>query len=462
MLADSEIKHQKEREKQAKKHQTAIEKQAKKHQTAIEKHVGDKTRMKKQITELKKKNRKLERLLKAASHPSNKSSLKLFEPKKNKAKPETARKQGGQPNHRGNKKETNIDRTSHNRAKTCKKCGSGNVKNRKKGSRIIHHLKKVIKVETVKEITYECECNECGARFESDIPGVPEKGSYDKAVIFEIFSMFLHRMPYRRIARELQRMGIAISFATVCGILKEIGIHGLDAPARGILARIRRAKVLHVDETSISLNGDKAWIWIFLDPASNNVFYTIRKSRGADVLREILPDWNGTIVADGWSAYSKFTVQRCWAHIVRDADHLAKFYGTPAAIDLSEQLHAILGDALDASRHRDVRWRRKCVKKLDRRVADLVEQHRRNYRLAKFVTTLDNARPGLFRFVIDPGIPHTNNAAERGLRELVVHRKIRGGIRSDDTMEWLGNLFTCVSTWKERGLDVMAKMASYV
>ena len=89
----------------------------------------------------------------------------------------------------------------------------------------------------------------------------------------------------------------------------------------------------------------------------------------------------------------------------------------------------------------------------------MVEQHWRNHRLTKFVTTLDNAWPDMFRFVIDSGIPHTNNAAERGLHELVVHHKIRGSIRSADTMAWLGNLFTCASTWKERSL---AKIASYV
>ena len=29
-----------------------------------------------------------------------------------------------------------------------------------------------------------------------------------------------------------------------------------------------------------------------------------------------------------------------------------------------------------------------------------------------------------------------------------IHRKIRGSIRSEDTMEWLGYLFTCITTWK--------------
>ena len=54
------------------------------------------------------------------------------------------------------------------------------------------------------------------------------------------------------------------------------------------------------------------------------------------------------------------------------------------------------------------------------------------------------------------------NAAERSLLEIVVHRKVRGGIRSEDTMAWMGNLFPCVPTWKNRGRDYLREIARYV
>ena len=54
------------------------------------------------------------------------------------------------------------------------------------------------------------------------------------------------------------------------------------------------------------------------------------------------------------------------------------------------------------------------------------------------------------------------DAAGRGLRETVVHKKMRGGIRSRGTMELTGNLFPCVSTWKGSGIDYPRKIARYV
>ena len=72
-----------------------------------------------------------------------------------------------------------------------------------------------------------------------------------------------------------------------------------------------------------------------------------------------------------------------------------------------------------------------CIDKIVARYAD-------DPVLEKFMGKINNAGSDLFRFVLNPNIPPTNNAAERGLREIVIHRKIRGSIRSEDTMEWLG------------------------
>ena len=55
------------------------------------------------------------------------------------------------------------------------------------------------------------------------------------------------------------------------------------------------------------------------DPLTGHALYVIRDSRGAKVLREALGDWDGIIVCDGWTAYGRYSVQRCWSHIIREA-----------------------------------------------------------------------------------------------------------------------------------------------
>ena len=59
----------------------------------------------------------------------------------------------------------------------------------------------------------------------------------------------------------------------------------------------------------------------------NHTLYAVRESRGSGVPAEILgEDFAGTVVCDGWRAYPAFssTLQRCWAHMLREAKDAAE------------------------------------------------------------------------------------------------------------------------------------------
>ena len=236
----------------------------------------------------------------------------------------------------------------------------------------------------------------------------------------------------------------------------------LDAPARQILDLIRLARVLHVDETSLSLNGKLVWVWIFFDPETGNTLFVIRPSRGGNVLREVIPEWDGTLISDGWGPYKKYRVQRCWAHIIaRDQASRPQESRLPGGSKTRwPVLSRVHRCGLRASG--SMKKRRRLCSYLRRRVREILAKCADVAVLEEFTTKLGNAYEDLFRFVLDPRIPSTNNAAERGLREIVVHRKIRGSIRSKNTMRWLGNLFSCVTTWQQRGIDHLSEIARYV
>ena len=222
---------------------------------------------------------------------------------------------------------------------------------------------------------------------------------------------------------------------------------------------IRNATILHIDETSIRLNGKTIWIWIFFDPMTGATFYAIRPSRGRKVLKEILGDWKGIVVCDGWKPYAIYEVQRCWAHILREIYYICEWNPDSAA---AKRLYDTLGSTYEeACREYRPEERRAVHDRLLRRVMDAARRYKDDPVLEKFAVKLKNAGADLFRFVLNPEIPSTNNAAERALREIVVHRKIRGGIRAEVTMEWLGNFFTCVHTWQQQNLDWLKKIAAY-
>ena len=319
-------------------------------------------------------------------------------------------------------------------------------------------------VRTVRSITTRrtintCRCS-CGQKGIEPETGLPDKGSYDSSIIAEVADNYTCRMPFRMIADWMTRHGILLSLGTAHNIMRRLG-ESLGTPAAYIAAMIRKARILHIDETSIHLNGHNVWVWILYDPLTGHALYVIRDNRGAKVLRETLGDWDGIIVCDGWTAYGRYRVQRCWSHIIREAKDFWKHNPDhPGVRDVLKRLRKIYDDAKEACalpRH----LREKASALLLARIDRIVARYADDPILEKFMIKLRNAGSDLFRFVLDPTIPPTNNAAERGLREIVVHRKIRGSIRAEETMTWMANFFSCVMTWKSKKLDYLAEIAKY-
>ena len=291
---------------------------------------------------------------------------------------------------------------------------------------------------------------------------IPRSGTYGLNVLAAILFNFMDRLPNRLNVASMGRIGLRISTGTVHNILYRIGTD-LDPPSRQILKRIREAYVLHVDETSISLNDKLAWIWIFLNPETDDAYYVIRRSRGGDVLREALgKSWRGRLVCDGLVPYRKYTIQRCWAHILNEIKHIAGHNpNCREAQTVRDMLKGIHRLGLEATG--SIQERRRVRNLLRKRVKRLIDTYGESPVLNHFLTVkLRNAERNLFLYVVDPRVASTNNAAERGLREPVVHRKVRGSIRSEETMKWWGNLFTCIMTWRARNVDIHEELAKYV
>ena len=79
--------------------------------------------------------------------------------------------------------------------------------------------------------------------------------------------------------------------STAYNIMRRLGA-SLSTPTADIVAIIRKAKILHIDETSIHLNGHNVWVWILYDPLTEHALYVMQGSRGAKVLRETLGEWD--------------------------------------------------------------------------------------------------------------------------------------------------------------------------
>ena len=192
---------------------------------------------------------------------------------------------------------------------------------------------------------------------------------------------------------------------------------------------LKKAKHLGIDETYYASEGDSGYVWVVR--TDRVTFVLAMDSRGGDVIEKYMSDLlHIPVTTDGYSPYlTHFKIlQRCWAHILRDAestyvnldqdDPMRAYY-----VDLYHKLLDIFGDAKRvAAKTAAGGAKREVCAEFEERVMDIVAA----YGSHKFAAILEGAAPSLFTFLMHPGMPPTNNDTERDIRDaVVVQRKIR-------------------------------------
>src|SRR5512142_1817134 len=113
-----------------------------------------------------------------------------------------------------------------------------------------------------------------------------------------------HRVgtPFRKCAAVLAtRTGVIVSSAAlVRGSQRLARLAGPSYDA--LVTAARTSAVQHVDETGWKIGGRSAWLWVFAD--AHATLYRIRRSRGHEVVVEVLgDDYLGVLVSDCFLAY---------------------------------------------------------------------------------------------------------------------------------------------------------------
>jgi transposase len=187
----------------------------------------------------------------------------------------------------------------------------------------------------------------------------------------------------------------------------------------------------------------------------------IRKSRGKKVLDEVLGrDFGGYLGCDGWKSYSNFTdrLQRCWAHLLREAEWLAEHCQEARPLYLA--LKRLYSDLVESLKADPPLWRRKKLQaSAKRRLRYWLKKEYESKEAKRFIDKVRNGSDHWFTFVVVAGLEPTNNRAERAIKEPVVQRKIIGTFRNEKGTRIYETMMTLLATWKQRGLNPHEAMA---
>ena len=301
---------------------------------------------------------------------------------------------------------------------------------------------------------YAGHCQACGATTLAPLPEGLEQGSpfSINIVALALYLRFTHAISYQRLSRlMLELFGLAISEGALNAAFRRAKPR-LDGEVGAILARLRRARVVCSDETSVRVDGRTCWNWVFHN--SEVVIHVIRHSRGAGVVGEVMAGHRPALwVSDLYSAQQGHAAdwQICLAHQLRDC-----------------QFAIEAGDAIFAARMKMLLLR---AFVLARRRHHLAEATRRQYRqrlereldavMALAPTSRDGrrlrkrygkVRAHLFTFLDHPELAPDNNSSERELRPTATYRKVTGGFRSNWGTVLFAGFRSVVGTAARRGI----------
>ena len=231
----------------------------------------------------------------------------------------------------------------------------------------------------------------------------------------------------------------------------------LDEWYEQIAQEARSEAVLHADETGWRVNGRTHWLWCFT--SKDLTCYFINRSRGSPALLEFMgKTFSGCLVTDFWAAYNRIACesrQYCLAHLFRELDKVDASNKSDEWKVFRKKLTRLLNDALSLNHPDGVSedsWDSRYARLLDR-LHVMIRESGNDPDVRRLCARLGKYENGIFTFLLDKDIDHTNNRAEREIRPAVVMRKVIQQNRSDKAAHTQEVLMTVYRTLKLRGHD---------
>lgn len=222
-----------------------------------------------------------------------------------------------------------------------------------------------------------------------------------------------------------------------------------------IIKRILRGKLVHADETKISIAGESAYVWVITN--LDEVAYLYSETREGEMIQSLLKDFKGVLVSDFYSAYDSIDCpqQKCLIHLIRDLnDDLHKQAFNDELKEFVRDFATLLRQIVETIDRFGLKayFLRKHKVEVARFYKKLCKRDYRSEIAKKYRKRFERYQDKLFTFLDYDGVPWNNNNAEHAIKSFVRLRKvIRGTSTERGIQEYLILLSIC-ETCKSRGV----------
>jgi len=295
-----------------------------------------------------------------------------------------------------------------------------------------------------------------------------------------IIDKLVYHLPLYRQHQRLKAGHIELSRSTLTNLMNRAAAL-LEPVAQAVLRSILQSRVLAMDETPTRAGRKKekgarhgqmktGYYWPLYGDR-DEVYFSFASTRGAQHIHQVLADFNGTLLSDGYSAYASYIAQvegvtaaQCWAHSRRNfekaqenepqlAETALNYIGVLYALEEDIRERGLTGLEKQTYRTENskdvvetfIDW---CEEIAQR--PDLIALDSQIVQGAKYVL---NRRTALKVFLEDPDVPLDTNHVERTLRVIPMGRKNWLFSWTEIGAHRVGILQTLLATCKLHGVD---------
>jgi transposase len=389
--------------------------------------------------------------------------------KKKKERKRPGRKKGqGQFSHRPKPGPEEVKETKQAPLECCPECG-GSLTEQKKHEQFVVDIPEV-KPEITRYVTESGYCTCCQKRVRSRHPEQISDATGAAGVIVGPRA--------KALATDLKHR-LGVSYGKVCSFLEDA--FNLNVTRSGwyqadirlakqaqpvyeeLIEVLRESSVVHVDETGWRIGTLSAWLWVFTN--QETTVYTIRSSRGHEVVIDILgTEFAGVLNSDCFLAYDakaleSWLKQKCVSHLLRNLSEI-EASKTRGAVRFARNVTALLRDALQLKTDKSALAAEVFTVRaaeLENRLDQLIHERRQftDPDNARFAKRLRKHREHLLRFLYVDELDATNNLAERQLRPAVITRKTTGCNRVVGGAEAHSILASILATCHQRAIPIL-------
>jgi len=306
-----------------------------------------------------------------------------------------------------------------------------------------------IKMDVTHFVLHKGVCSRCGKVCKGVIPQEHRTG-FGPRLTALIAEMAGTQADSRTIIQNFcsSVLGFSISLGAIQKVLDRVS-QALEPSYQAIAVQVRQEKVNHIDETSWHKSGVLMWMWVMANMTS--AFFMIHSRRSQEAFQELVRDWKGILVSDGYRLYCKWVGlrQTCLSHLIRDARKLSQsqdvdvmLFGKWILKELQTLCH--MANAPPTPKEWEDFYGR--LMKLMARYRD------KDDATGTFVRRLQREIAHLWTFLEQEGVAPTNNHAERMIRFGVLWRQCSQGTSSDKGNRWVERILTIRQTCRLRSL----------